>query len=315
MKISHISLFLILLFGTLTSFAQDANKWLRIEFENKKFSVAVPQTNIIDTKNREFNQQLRIVAFENGVEMEVHQRKSNFAADHIRDRKNSKKLNDESFTIGEFLILKPAPIISGSRSVRHSLTIIKGDVIYVLFTRSKTGEEKEVLRFLRSVRIEDQALFEQNEKTDLPEDSVSVSSLNTSPEIIEAEKRKTGKFKGKISYELQELNPENDSETEDLSHRALIIEQPRPRFSPGANITGSIRQFTVRLKVQFRADGQIGDIIVLSNADKNFTKSSIDLARRIKFVPARRDSEFVDSFQIVGYSVVSMPTSPMITIF
>ncbi len=316
MKYHHLPIFTILLIAAvLPVFSQDASKWLRVEFEDKRLSVAVPQTNIIDTKKRELDQQLRIVAFESGVEMEVHLRKSKVAADHIRDRKKSDNINTDSFTISDFIVLKSPPIISGGKSVRHSLTIIINDNLYVLFSRSKTGEEKEALRFLRSIRIEDKPLFVPNEETILPEASVSVSSLKTSPEIIEAEKRKTGKFKGKVTYELQELNPDTNSETVGLTHRALIIEQPLPRFSPPSNIIGSIEQISVRLKVQFRADGQVGDIIVLSNVDKNFTESSIDLARKIKFVPARQGGEFVDSFQIVGYSMISMPTTPVIRRF
>jgi hypothetical protein len=58
-----------------------------------------------------------------------------------------------------------------------------------------------------------------------------------------------------------------------------------------------------KLKVDFRADGQIGDIIAYSNSKKDFVKSCVDAARKIKFIPAQIDGKNVDATMIVAYTM------------
>jgi hypothetical protein len=310
MKYFHLHIFTILLFAAvLPVFSQDANKWLRIELENKKFTFAVPPTNIIDAEKRDFNQ-LFILAFENGVEIEISQRKSEVFAAFLTDRSKSGETKSVPFKIGDFTIFPLTTVVSeDKKSVQRLLTIITGDMIYGIKTHSKTGEEKEVTRFLQSVTIEGKPVFVRAGESKPPAETISVSNLKSSPEIIEAEKRKTGKFDGKITYQLQETVG-NDSETEDLLHKAIIIEKPLPNFGRPSFPSNGVIKWTaidIKLKVQFRNDGQIGDIIVLSNGEKHHTKAAINAARRIKFVPARRGDEYVDSFQIVLYSVRMLP--------
>jgi len=54
--------------------------------------------------------------------------------------------------------------------------------------------------------------------------------------------------------------------------------------------------------VTFLANGQIGDIIVYSNSDKNFIKECINVARKIKFVPAKIGEKYVDATMVVDYA-------------
>lgn len=310
MKYFYLHIFTILLLAVLPVFSQNENKWLRIEFEDKKLSVAVPRTNIIDTEKRDQSQRLRIVAFENGVEFEIFHRKPNFIPGFLASITNSGKSKGYTFQIGDFTVLKSSPIVSKG-NVTRSFTFIRDKNYYTLTVHSKTENEKEAERFLLSIKIEGKPVFIKNEETNFREETISVSDLKTSPEVIEAEKRQTGKIEGKITFELK--SDEEIVETEDLTHHALIIDKPLPRYDPKTGFIGAVEKLNVRLKVQFRADGQIGDIVVLSNSDEDFTKSAINKARRIKFVPARRNGEFVDSYQIVSYSMISVP-NPNITI-
>ncbi len=316
MKSLFLFFFTILFLAVFPVSSQDA-KWLRIEFEDKKFTVAVPPTNIIDAEKRDFYQ-LRIIAFENGVEMELNQRKSKIMTSIITGRSKSGEQKTEPLKIGDFTVLPSATHFSeDKKTVERLLTIIKGDTIYGMKTRSKTGEEKEVARFLQSITIEGKPIFVRSNKSNPPEEVIPVSNLKSSPEVIEAEKRKTGKYEGKITYELQQSG-ETDVETEDLSHSVFILDKPQPNFEiPRFPANGVIKwtEIDVKLKVQFRADGQIGDIVVLSNAEKHHTKAAINAARRIKFVPARRGNEFVESYQIIFYSSRMLPEMNIIRRF
>ena len=103
---------------------------------------------------------------------------------------------------GDYHILKTSPVREG-KIVSSKLAIVRDGNLFLFSVRSKTGDEKEVARFFLSIKIEGQALIVKDEKTNFPEQTVSVSDLKSSPEVIEAEKRKTGKFEGKITYELK----------------------------------------------------------------------------------------------------------------
>ncbi len=316
MKISHIFLYLFLLFAVSPVFAQEAEKWLRVETEDKEFSFAFPQTNMIDAEKRDFGQRLRIIAFENGVEMEIRFIKDGDAENRIGRLSKTGNSKSEVFKAGDFLIRKFTYTNPADNKIFNTLFIAKDSNFYSLDVRSKTGQEKELARFLYSIKLNGKPLIARKEEMNFPEETIAFSTLGTSPEIVEAEKRKTGKFKGTVTYEL--ITNAADAETEDLTHKAIVLEKPLPNFEkPQFPANGVIQEtrINIKIKVQFRADGQIGDMIVYSDSEKQHIKAAIDAARKIRFVPARRGSEFVDSFQIVLYFAGMLPEMNVIRRF
>jgi hypothetical protein len=303
MKNSLPILIFILLYAASQVFSQEPSKWLRIETEKGELSVAFPQTNIIDAEKREFGQRFRVIAFENGVEIEVKVSKDGNARERlqrVRDVDNSKS---EVFKVGNYLIRKTDPRSLNGGNFYNSLLIAGNGHIYALSVKADTGTEPEAARFLYSIRLGGKQLFVQKQPVDHPEQKVALSEMKTSPEVFEAFNRKPGQYKGEIRYELE--SKDDDSRTEGLTHSAITLDRPLPRYTPQPLRAGPIRDFSVavKLKVQFRADGQIGDIIVLSNSDKEFTSAAIDAVRKSVFVPARRGDEYVDSFQMLEFSL------------
>jgi hypothetical protein len=301
MKITHITLFIILLTAILPAFAQDA-KWLRIETEDKDLSVAFPQTNIIDAEKRDFGQRLRVVAFENGVEMEIKFSEESGAKERISRMFDTKAANSNLMKVGDFLVRKSEPEKLDGKNFFTSLAIARKDNFYILSVHANTGDEPEVARFLYSIRLEGKPLFVQNQQSNYQEQNINIEDLQTSADVIEAFERNSGKNKGKVTYELDSKNP--DAETDNLKHRAIILDRPFPRFRPQFENGFPIRDTSleVKLRVQYLADGQVGDIVVLSESDKNFTDSAIDAVRDSVFIPARRGDEFVDSVQKVNFT-------------
>lgn len=288
-------------------FSQDVDKWLRIKFKDKKLSVAVPKKNIIiDAGNRDRNQKLRVVAFENGVEIEVIHRKPNFLPGFFSSIDDYPDAEKETLYFDDVTVVKTSPVLFQDKKIHRSLTIIEKKNFYTLIVRCKPEAEKKAERFFLSIKIGDKSLIVKDKEMSFQEDTVDASSLKTSPEIIAAEKRKTGNFDGEITYEPKDMS-EKIPETENLEHRALIVEKPYPRYSSSTGFTLATEKLYVRLKVQFRADGQIGDIVVLSSDDnKGFTENSVNAARRIKFVPAQRNGSAVESFQVIEYSMTGV---------
>lgn len=81
----------------------------------------------------------------------------------------------------------------------------------------------------------------------------------------------------------------------------LAIEsKPRPGYTDRArreNIQG-----TVKLSVEFRADGSIGDIGVIDGLSGGLTEKAIGAAETIRFRPALVNGVAVDSTKLIEYT-------------
>lgn len=81
----------------------------------------------------------------------------------------------------------------------------------------------------------------------------------------------------------------------------LAIEsKPQPRYTDSArrdNVQG-----TVKLRVEFQADGTIGHVEPLSELPNGLTEQAEKAARQIKFRPAAVDGVAVDSSKLVEYT-------------
>lgn len=122
---------------------------------------------------------------------------------------------------------------------------------------------------------------------------VSVSELQTSPKITEILSRKpTG------SPKLQKGKVEIDQDVF-YSQPILFLAKPRPRYDDLArqnNVQG-----TVVLQVQFKADGEIGNIWALKGPAA-LHGVAVEAAKKIRFLPAEVDGVAVDAIREVEYS-------------
>jgi tetratricopeptide (TPR) repeat protein len=83
--------------------------------------------------------------------------------------------------------------------------------------------------------------------------------------------------------------------------RIEILSKPHPDFPDGASLLmDNVR--TVRVAVEFLADGKLGFIAPLEERTDGFTRSSINAAQRIKFNPAWKGGKPVTTVLIVEYS-------------
>ncbi len=79
-----------------------------------------------------------------------------------------------------------------------------------------------------------------------------------------------------------------------------IQSQPRPGYTELARHENT--EGTVKLSVEFRADGSIGDIGVLEGLPNGLTEKAIEAAKKIKFRPAAVDGVAVDSSKLIEYT-------------
>jgi hypothetical protein len=306
MKQKVFLLIFVLLLVAGKILAQDAavtdEKWTRIETDDKTFSVAFPTGSIIDAEDRQFGQKLAVNAFQNGVQMMLKLTEDGDMKNRFKYMTSPGTMKTVSFKVGEFSIVKSEQDVL-ARKFSTNIWIVHKDRMYSLYVSGNTGKEKEISRFLYSINLQGKPLFVQKEKINLPEETVAQSALKTSPQVVEAFERKLQKNKINITYEANTNEPDEPL-VEGLTRKVVILERPRPNISAGSSVyVASYVYFTAKLKVNFLANGQIGDITVLSAGDKDFTKACIEAAQKIRFVPAQINGKNEDYTEIVSYQI------------
>ena len=92
-------------------------------------------------------------------------------------------------------------------------------------------------------------------------------------------------------------NQTNQSKTDQFDTPIKILEKPRPQFFDGQDCS----QGKVLLRVTFLDSGEIGRISVISGLTKGKTESSVEAAKKIKFIPAMKDGKPVSVAKPVEY--------------
>jgi TonB family protein len=85
-----------------------------------------------------------------------------------------------------------------------------------------------------------------------------------------------------------------------VDSKVRLIVNAEPSYSEEARekeIAG-----TVILKVIFGADGRVGNIRIVQGLPHGLTERAIDAARKIKFIPARKDGKFVSMWLQLEYN-------------
>jgi hypothetical protein len=289
---------IFLLFGFAGVSAQlnaaASEKWTRFATDDDELSVAMPPGGVIDAEKRQFGQKLRIVAFQNGVETELRIYKG--------DDLKKLQVNGTSgtYTAPDLKVLGDFSVSRFERSTpakfHNDFWIYKKGTLYFLKAVARKEGEKEATRFLTSVVLQGKPLFVQSGNSAPSEERVSISTLKTSPEVIEAFERKLQKNNIKVTYEagITEID-----EFEGWTRKVVILEQPTPSFNQGL-ARGSVGE--VKLKINFLANGQIGDIVVMSISNKEFINACLAAARKIRFIPAQINGKNVDAAVIVDYA-------------
>lgn len=179
-----------------------------------------------------------------------------------------------------------------------SFYIASSKAFYTISVSSKTANNSAAENFLYSVKIDDQSLIKRDvQPTTKEEAKIPIASLKTTPAIIAALNKKDA-GKTELNYDLDDkVLPED---TTKYSRPLITLRKPRASYTDAAR-EGNVHGI-IKLKILFRASGEVGDITVLSKFDKGLIKSAADAVRRIKFLPAEVGGKAVDVSRIVEYS-------------
>lgn len=79
-----------------------------------------------------------------------------------------------------------------------------------------------------------------------------------------------------------------------------ILRKPRVNYTDSAR--GNQTQGTVKLAVEFGADGKIWSVVPFQKLPDGLTENSVDAAKKITFEPAYKDGKAITVIAIVSYS-------------
>lgn len=292
--------FLLGIGGSLLVFGQApaSEKWVEINEGDGLFVFSVPEDFLVD---KDGGLDLRIIAFAGGVTFEIQADKFSGAKTTF---KNLKARDHESLIEREFPSssnkTKAASVkkFASSDSPSHRIFLNSGDRYYRIFIRSDVANEQEASRFLESIVINGKPLDEGKTRKAPAAESKVAKDLRTSQEIADARAKKQPKRDETYSYFPIDAYKPTPTTPDPEIRRAIIVDQKPPillAFAPG--------QHKVKARVELLANGLVGKVTIYANIPEKMIPHIIETALGIKFIPAKKGSNYVDSVQVVDYSM------------
>jgi TonB family protein len=293
------TLFLIFTLS-INYFSQETTQkdWTNISSPKGDFTISLPPNFLVD-KESELQ---RIYAFIDEAAINVQIEENSQAKTRLKQSRQfppEKKSQVSRFTNGDFI--GDFYNFEEDKSFSVSIYMASSKAFYMIFITSPNGKNPLIEKVIYSLKVDNQPLFKQQNPVNqdiIP--SISISTLKTSPTVLEALKIKDAE-KTKIKFDLKNKVSEEilDNKTK-YSRPLFTVRKPRANYTDIArqnNISGK-----VKLLVVFRADGQIGDITVIQKLDGGLSEEAAEAARKIKFLPAQLNGKSVDITKTVEYS-------------
>ncbi|HEX8735407.1 MAG TPA: energy transducer TonB [Pyrinomonadaceae bacterium] len=282
---------------SLVAAAQETEKWTKIASPKGDFTAQIPPNFLVDNEDDAF----RVYAFDNQAKMTVEIEEKSDAKSRVmmmRQFPPEKGVRASQFEMGNF---------SGNvfqhekdKGILMTIYMASSKSFISVFARANEPKEASVLNFLYSIRLNNQPLF-KNARTDnqAAENAISLASLKTSPIVLSMLKIKDAD-KAPVKYALEDAKKDEEEDLNKYSRPFFTLRNPRASYTDRGRENGV--NGSVRLKVLFRADGQIGEITVLQKLPDGLTEQALNAARKIKFVPAEIDGKPVDITKAVEYT-------------
>jgi hypothetical protein len=305
--------------GFAQSNSNDNTEWTRIKDDKVEFSILFPTNFLVDNEIEKSYIIARVLAslpevidsFEKpkiiGNRKSVSMSLSVFQLRQVSNAKNylwyfvgrdTPKGNYQDFRVGDFVGRKTT--FDTEKTLAMSVAIAVKNKVFLINATAKNEDEKVYEKFVMSLMLNGKPLFKSqtSEPSDAPQ-SVFISTLQTSPEILEALNQKQEKSQIKIFKSTLTQQEENKTE-QNFSRPLIILRKPYFEFIDVAsknNYSG-----LVKLKVNFLANGKIGDIYIVSDSPNGITELAVKAAQKIKFLPVEIDGKKVDTTKTVEYA-------------
>ena len=288
----------------ISASAEEAG-WTRLTPANGEVSASFPPGYLVDAQEKKSGQKYFIYAFEDGVEFEMK-----VFEDELAPRNLQLVAYDKSPTTTETKIkiedVLGKTVVRRSDPFEASFYFASKRFYYILRARSQKGDSKSIGRFLRAIQVKSKSIIEPTGVAAETDQVIQLTTLRSSPEIVTALDAKSGSG-GSVEFGL-EARDLTKFPQDPVARPVIIVHRQYPKLEY-KHLQGARQQGTlvVKLRIKFLANGQIGDIGVYSETNREFSEDCVDLAKKIKFIPAKKDGKAVDSYQVVTYYFVFAP--------
>jgi TonB family protein len=281
---------------SVVTFSQtdDSMTWNRIETEDSDFSIALPNSYIVD-KTRSTH---HIFWSQNVVSFEISFEKTSSAVRNLQINYATKKsrIGTNFYMLGDYRIAEKRNLEDGKDTDYVSLQIATNKGFYTIVGSSKMVKNDIFLRFLFSIRLDDFSLYLRDRKIQSETQTVSTDSVQTSGAVFRALEQPDSNQEKLIEAATDSIDIESES---GFSSGLIIIRKPSPSYTNEArnsNLMG-----IVQLKVTFLATGRIGEIKLIKSLGKGLDQTTLEAAKKIKFIPAEKNGKPVDVERIFEY--------------
>lgn len=292
--------FILILIGAST-FAQqkaapsDESNWVRFESPARDFSVSLPEMGyLVDSDEGSY----RIHYISGEIVIKLDMTPKSKAKD---DFKLSAQIEEEKGYIftetGDFLI---SQFIGKDKqknmtTVGFHLASSKGS--YLITASTKDLSNINFIRFLDSIHLNGTALYIPRNRYPIDSKTILVSSLKSDTVILEALQKPDSKQK-KLE-KARNVTDEKDNDRFNYTRPLILLRKPKVVVD---SAWGRVISGTLRVRVTFLANGEIGNVVLLNSVDEALDKSAFNAAKKIKFLPAEIDGKAVDVTRVIEYS-------------
>ncbi|HSU26420.1 MAG TPA: energy transducer TonB [Pyrinomonadaceae bacterium] len=274
---------------------QDAVEWMRVESPSGDLSFAVPASgNIVFNDDEGY----RIWHQEPGVWLSVMAWRNMDGKTMIKRQMSTKAGTDAKyFEVGDFIVRQYKAPDAVTKLDYQYLTLASSKGYYSISARVTKDTHQIYASFLNSIRLRDVPLF-VGQPLPVESRTVRMNDLQTDDFVLQALKQPDPKDLELEPDPGMPATPAAPVKVE-YSRDLIILRKPRTAYTPSARanrVSGNIA-----LRVTFRADGQIGRVVLVKSLDKSLDREAFNAARRIKFLPAEVDGKPVEVDRVIEY--------------
>jgi len=286
---------LILVWSSVSG--RTANGWVRFETAAKDLSISLPADYIVHTETDTYVDRKTIYSFENGVSMvfsaaDVKDAVGNLSRVKLERERDPIEMN---FRIGGF---EGKYITYQKPNFQSTIYLARKNTSYRIEVSATSKDADEVIRLLRSIVVGGQRLATGVSPDVAMSNVISLKSLKTSPALTEIMEQVAEKYAGKISFEP--LAAFRGCPSILPARPAITLSTVHADMNRG--LLDVRKGGEIRIRLDLLKNGSVGDIIVYSDVDVRVLKSFTDSAKKLKFVPASKDGEPVDSCHMVRFT-------------
>lgn len=269
--------------------------WTRFETSNKEISFTLPPGYLVDAN--EDKNGLHIVGYYEGASIDFRMSKDPDALERllIPDLNNKDSV---TFEIDKVLGLRT--MTSGPNGKTTEALYLASDTHFYHLEVTGAARAKPVaVRVLYSVLVNGKTPYDRPEKVAgeamASRDVVLLDTARSSTVVAEAYGRKYKKRDIRITFApmseyKEEPEPANGMQPPFILERPVI----ELKLSRRPFVFSRTMDLTARLKANFMANGEIGDITVYSWAMQEFGAACAESLRRARFIPATVNGKPVD---------------------